>query len=168
MALTMAAVLAGGWPLHALVIAHHRSGDLVFARMVTPEETFSLGFMHSVEHCPVRDRIQIDDHYAMVVVETEFTTSRTGLPHAAVGQEVYHREADRFRITRMHRPVPEIFQWVDHRYGNTLQFDGAPPIRLASLAGDALLHIRIQKLPALALGWLKARLYWRHRSENHG
>ncbi|MEE4608080.1 MAG: DUF1850 domain-containing protein [Desulfobacteraceae bacterium] len=168
MALALAAVLVGSWPLHALVISHHRAGQPVFARLVAPGETFSLGFVHSVEHCPVSDRIRIDDRYAMMVVETAFTTSRTGLPHAAVGQEVYHREADRFRITNMHRPVPEIFQWVDHRYHNTLQFDGAPPIPLASLAGDALLHIRIQKLPALALGWLKAKLYWRHRSENHG
>lgn len=164
----LAAFIAGCWPLHALVITPFRAGEPVFARIVAPGETFSLGFMHSVEHCPVSDRIRIDNRYTMVVVETEFATSRTGLPHAAFGQEVYHRESDRFRITNMHRPVAEIFQWVNHRYDNTLQFDGAPPIRLASLAGDALLHIHIQKLPALALGWLKTKLYWRHRSETHG
>jgi hypothetical protein len=164
--LLLAAVLgAAFWPLHALVIADHRAGEPVFARLVAPGQTFSLGFMHSVEHCPVYDRLQVDTDYTMVVVETGFASSRTGLPYAAFGDEVFHREANGFRITNMHRSVAEIFQWVDERYDNTFQFNDSPQIRLSSLAGDTLLHIRIEKLSALAWGRLKARLYWHHRSK---
>ena len=164
-------VLAGSaalWPLHALVIENFRARKPVYVRLVSPGETFALGFMHSVEHCPVYDRLQIDADYAMVVVETGFASSRTGLPYAAFGDEVFHRESDGFRITNMHRNVPEIFQWVNHRYDNTLQFGADPPIRLDSLAGDTLLHLRVQKISALAWVWLKARAYWHHRSIEHG
>ncbi len=167
----MLAILAGGaalYPLHALVIDNYRAGKPVFARLVSPGETFLLGFMHSVEHCPVHDRLQIGADYGMLVVETEFATSRTGLPYAAFGDEVYHREADRFRITNMNRPVAEIFQWVNRHYDNTLQFGDGAPIRLDSLAGDTLLRLRIQKISALTWGWMKARTYWHHRSNEHG
>ena len=158
-------VVAGFWPLHALVIEDVRARKPVFARLVAPGETFSLGFTHSVEHCPVRDRLQIGADYGMVVVETEFASSRTGLPYAAFGREVFQREADHFRIANMRRPVPEIFQWVNDRYDNTLQINDNPEIRLSALAGDTLLHIRIEKFSALAWGRLKASLYWHHRSK---
>ena len=166
--LVLIAGTAALWPLHGLVIENYRSRNPVYVRLVSPGETFSLGFMHSVEHCPVYDRLKIDADYAMVVVETGFASSRTGLPYAAFGDEVFHREGNGFRITNMHRNVPEIFQWVNHRYDNTLQFGTDPPMRLDSLAGDTLLHLHIQKFSALAWGWLKARSYWHHRSIEHG
>ena len=166
--LVILAAAAALWPLHALVIENFRARKPVYVRLVSPGDTFSLGFMHSVEHCPVYDRLKIDADYAMVVVETVFPTSRTGLPYAAFGDEVFHRERNGFRITNMHRFVPEIFQWVNHRYDNTLQFGVEPPIRLDSLAGDTLLHLRIQKISVLSWGWLKARAYWHHRSIEHG
>jgi hypothetical protein len=64
----------------------------------------------------------------------------------------------------MHRPVPEIYQWVDTRYENTLRINGRRDIPLSALAGSTLLHIRVVKMPAAQWAWLKAELYWQHRS----
>jgi hypothetical protein len=100
----------------------------------------------------------------MVVVSTEFAESRTGLPYAAFGGEVFENRGDHFRIRNMHRLVPEIYQWVDARYENTLCLDGRPDIALASLAGNTLLHMRVVKISTARWGWLKAKLHWHRRS----
>jgi hypothetical protein len=171
MMLAAGLILAGALglqPVHALVASDYRSARPVLVHRVAPGDTIALGFLHSVEQCWVLDRLRVDGDFSMVVVETEFASSRTGLPYAAFGQERYQREGDRFRIRNMHRRVPEIFQWVAGPYRNTLQINDNPQIRLSTLAGDTLLHIRIRKMSALSWSWLKARSYWHHRSNDHG
>lgn len=164
-ALFLAAVAAlGTWPLHALLIEDVPGTREVLVERVHPGQRFSLGFLHSVENCRVWDHLTISPAYDMVVVATEFAESRTGLPYAAFGQEVFENRGDHFRIRNMHRLVPEIYQWVDARYENTLRLDGCPDIPLASLAGNTLLHMRIVEMSTARWGWLKAKLYWQHRS----
>jgi hypothetical protein len=98
------------------------------------------------------------------VVATEFAESRTGLPYAAFGEEVFERRADHFLISNMHRRVPEIYQWVNARYENTLRINGHRDILLATLADQTLLHIYVVKITAARWAWLNAKLYWQHRS----
>jgi hypothetical protein len=159
-----AAAALGAWPLHALLIEDMCGTGPVLVQRVQPGWQFSLGFLHSVEKCRVWDHLAISPTYEMVVVSTEFAESRTGLPYAAFGQEVFENRGDHFRIHNMHRLVPEIYQWVDARYENTLCLDGRPDIALASLAGNTLLHLRIVKMSTARWGWLKAKLYWQHGS----
>ncbi|MCB2149256.1 MAG: DUF1850 domain-containing protein, partial [Deltaproteobacteria bacterium] len=136
----------------------------VFVQRVLPGHRLALGFLHSVEKCRVWDHLAIDPEYDMVVVATEFAESRTGLPYAAFGEEIFERRVDHFRISNMHRRVPEIYQWVDASYENTLRINGHRDIPLASLADQTLLHIRVVKIPAVQWAWLNAKLYWQHRS----
>lgn len=154
----------GAWPLHALLIEDMPGARPVFVQRVRPGQQLSLGFLHSVENCRVWDHLTIAPTYEMVVVATEFAESRTGLPYAAFGEEVFESRGDHFRIRNMQRPVPEIYQWVDARYENTLRLDGTPDIPLASLAGKTLLHIHIAKMPAARWIWLKMKLFWQHGS----
>jgi hypothetical protein len=162
--LLIAAVALGAWPLHALMIEDMPAMRPVFVQRVYPGQRLSLGFLHSVEHCRIWDHLTIDPNYAMAVVATEFAESRTGLPYAAFGDEIFERRADHFQISNMRRPVPEIYQWVDARYENTLRIGKEQDILLASLAGRTLLHIRIVKMPVMRWAWLKTKLYWQHRS----
>jgi hypothetical protein len=123
-----------------------------------------MGFFHSVENCRVWDHLQINNRYGMVVVGTEFAESRTGLPYAAFKDEVFERRGDHFYIGNMNRPIPEIYQWVDARYDNTLKIDGEHDIPLAGLAGNGLLHIQVTSLTGMEWVWLKANLSWQHWS----
>ncbi|MGA6925708.1 MAG: DUF1850 domain-containing protein [Desulfosarcina sp.] len=156
--------MMGAWPLHALLIEVAPETRPLFIQRVHPGTQLALGFLHSVENCRVWDYLTIGPDYHMVVVATEFAESRTGLPYAAFGDEVFERRADHFRIDNMHRPVPEIYQWVDARYENTLHIDDDREIRLASLADRTLLHIRVVKLPAGRWAFLKAKLFWQYGS----
>jgi len=130
-------------PRHALQITAGHNGPIVFIRLVHPYDTLSLGFIHSVEHCPVRDHIMIDDRYRLVTYATEYWSSRTGLPYAAFGNEHFSVVGDHFRISNMHRVIPAIYQWVDTQYRNVLQFGDGTEIALASLAGNTLLEIKL-------------------------
>jgi hypothetical protein len=163
-ALLILAVALGAWPLHTLLIEDMPRMRPVFVQQVRPGHQLALGFLHSVENCRVWDHLVIGPSYEMMVVATEFAESRTGLPYAAFGEEVFERRADHFRIGNMQRLVPEIYQWVDARYENTLRINGRRDIPLGALAGSTLLHIRVAKMPAAQWAWLKAKLYWQHRS----
>jgi len=131
-------------PLHVLQIKALRGDTVLYVERAQPGFRFSLGFMHSVEHCPVWDHLKVDDDYRMVTYATEFWSSRTGLPYAAFGDETFRVEGDHFIIENMHRVIPAINQWVDARYDNTIRFGDGREIKLASLAGDALLGITIE------------------------
>jgi len=163
-ALLLVTVALGAWPLHTLLIEDMLKVRPVFVQRVLAGRRLALGFMHSVENCRIWDHLSIGPTYEMTVVATEFAESRTGLPYAAFGEEVFERRADHFQISNMHRPVPGIYQWVDARYENILRIGENRDIPLASLAGNTLLHIRVVKMPAAQWAWLKAKLYWQHGS----
>jgi hypothetical protein len=163
-ALLVLAAVVGSRPARILLIEGARSARPLLAMRVETGDNLTLSFLHSVENCRVRDHLQIDDQDGLVLVATEFAESRTGLPYAAFEGEVFERRQDHFRISNMHRPIPEIYQWVDAQYENTLEINAEPAIRLASLAGNTLLHIRITRLTLAEWAWLKAKLFWQHRS----
>ncbi|MFZ0610927.1 MAG: DUF1850 domain-containing protein [Desulfobacterales bacterium] len=153
-----AVAVAAAWPLHTLLIEAMPAGRPVFVERVRPGQRLSIGFLHSVENCQVWDHLIIGPAYEMVVVATEFAESRTGLPYAAFGEEVFERRDGGFMIRNMHRLVPEIYQWVDARYENTLRLDGRQDIALASLADRTLLHIAVVEMPAVRYAWLKVKV----------
>ena len=161
---TLLAIALGAWPLHVFLIDDMQQSRAVFLQPVRPGHQLSIGFLHSVEHCRVWDHLVIGPHFEMVVRATEFAESRTGLPYAAFGDEIFERRGDHFQIRNMQRRVPEIYQWVDARYENTLRINGGEDIRLANLAGNTLLHMRIVGMPVAQWGWLKVKLYGQHRS----
>ena len=144
--------------VHLLLVDDVRHERLVFAERITPGDLLSIGFLHSVEHCYIWDRLQVDEGYGLVVVATEFAESRTGLPYAAFEGEVFERLENGFRISNMRRPVPEIYQWVDTKYDNKMTINNHHAISLTSLAGNTLLHIRTDKLTLLEWLLLEAKL----------
>jgi hypothetical protein len=162
--LLLITVALGTWPRHALRIDDMLKGGPVFVQPVLAGHRLALGFTHSVENCRIWDHLSIGPTYDLVVVATEFAESRTGLPYAAFGEEVFEHRGDHFQISNMHRPIPAIYQWVDPLYDNTLRIGENRDISLASLAGKTLLHIRVVKMPAAQWAWLKAKLFWQHWS----
>ncbi|MBN2569203.1 MAG: DUF1850 domain-containing protein [Deltaproteobacteria bacterium] len=133
-------------PVHVFQIEALREGIILHLERVTPGFRFSLGFMHSVERCPVWDHMKVDDDYNMVTYATEFWSSRTGLPYAAFGNETFRAEGDHFIIENMHRIIPSVDQWVNTKYDNSLRFEDGREIKLPSLAGDTLLRITIERI----------------------
>jgi len=144
--------------VHLLLIDDVRKERPVFAARIKPGDLLSIGFLHSVETCRVWAHLQIDPDFGLVVVATDFKESRTGLPYAAFAKEVFERRKDGFRISNMHRPVPELYQWVDATYENALIINNDRAIDLASLAGNTLLYIRIGRLTLFEWFVLEAKL----------
>jgi len=145
-------------PLHVFSIETPRNGRLLYLRTVSPGDGFTLSFIHSVEHCPVRDHIRIDSGYRMVTIATEFWSSRTGLPYAPFGNETFAVEGDHFRIGNMNRVIPEIYQWVNKRYANRLVFSDGREIALPDLAGDTLLKMSVTRIRLAQYAAMKLRL----------
>jgi len=132
------------WPVHCLVVEDAKSGTVVWRRFVQPGDRFVLMYRHSVELCHVRDHFQIDGERRLVLDETVFPSSNTGLPAVLGDGERLVREGNGFRISNMRRILPAVDIWVDRRYDNTLTF-GEQKVNLPELAGDTLLRLQTKK-----------------------
>jgi hypothetical protein len=132
------------WPVHILVVEDARSGTVVWRRFIQPGDRFALMYRHSVELCQVWDHFQIDGDGRLVLEETVFPSSNTGLPAVLGDGERLARGEEGFRISNMRRVLPAVEVWVDRRYDNTLMF-GEQKVRLPELAGDTLLRLQIKK-----------------------
>jgi hypothetical protein len=132
------------WPVHLLVVEDARSGTVVWCRLLEPGDRFVLMYRHSVELCCVWDHFQIDGKYGLVLDETVFPSSNTGLPAVLSNGERLVRGENGFRISNMRRVLPAVEVWVDQRYDNTLMF-GRQTVRLPELAGNTLLRLQTRK-----------------------
>ncbi len=130
-------------PVHALQIAVVKQNRLVFLQRIAPGDRFSTGYTHSVELSPVREYYRVDRDYRMILRETTFRSSNVGLPYAAFGDEVFHSEADGFRISNMNRVVPQLLIWADRRYDNRLRLKDRD-LALYGFGGNALVQVRIK------------------------
>ena len=142
--------------VHGIVAESVKGKNIIFAHRVRPGDKFSTGYIHSVELSPVREYFQIDDRFRIVLYETTFCSSNVGLPYAAFGQEVFHTEADKFRISNMHRVIPELLIWANEKYENQLEFRGVF-MALYGVEGDALIRVRITKMPLIKFACLVLR-----------
>ncbi len=146
--LLLAAVLiaAGFIPLHALEIRDARQGKTVFMQRVSPEESFSLEFIHSVEKSPVTDFFRVDGDYRIVLYKTAFRSLNTGLPATLSAGERLARTAQGYRLSIPDRVIPDIQLWVDRQYAGALII-GSRRISLADLSGNTLLQFKVRKAP---------------------
>jgi len=135
---------AGIYPVHVLQIEAPRQEKVFFAGFLRPGDRFSLMYRHSVELIPVWDRFRIDGEYRLVLDETVFSSSNTGLPSVLSDGEKFARDEKTFRISNMQRILPAVEIWVDRRYDNILEI-GGQKIFLPEIAGDTLLRLRIRK-----------------------
>ena len=152
------AILGGGYyPLHVLKIDALRKNETVLVRLVQPDDRLTIGFIHSVEHCPVRDHFTIDQAYRLVLRETTFASSNTGLPYTCGPGETFANEGTQFRISNRHIVLSSIDLWVNRKYDNVLLFGNEAELQLPSLAGDTLLRVGITEITAAHYLFLKAR-----------
>ena len=144
-------------PLHVLQVKALRDGDVVFVCRVRPGGKLSFGYIHSVEHCRVWDHIKIDEQFRMVLHETVFSSSNTGLPAILSPGERFSAEGGQFRISNIRRVLPAVNLWVDDKYGNTLILGEEKILKLPPLAGNTLLEIVIQRMILLEYIYHKAK-----------
>lgn len=147
----------GFYPLHVLKIDALRDGRTVYARLVRTDDRLTLGFIHSVEHCPVRDHFSIDRTYRLVLRETTFASSNTGLPYSCGPGETFANEGTQFRIGNRHIVFASIDLWVDRKYDNVLRFGNEAELQLPRLAGNTLLRVSTEKITAAHYLFLKAK-----------
>jgi len=145
-------------PLHVLRIEATRENQTVFLQTIRPGDTFSTGYIHSVELSPVKEYFTIDDNFRIVLYKTTFSSCNTGLPTTLSGDETFFIDEDHFRITNMHRVVPALDLWVNKKYDNTLTLGNGTVLKLPSLAGDTLLRIAVEKMPFFNVLYHKATM----------
>ena len=136
-------------PVHVLEVRTVRENRVLMVRRVVPGDTFSLGFIHSVEKSPVRDFYGVDAWWRLVQRETEFSSCNTGLPVTLQGREKLINDGARFRVTGMERVLPEILLWVHETSGNMLVFKDGSALKLAR-PGDSPKLLRVAVMPITA------------------
>jgi hypothetical protein len=144
-------------PVHCLEIEELRKGRVLFVHAVSPGDSFSIGYKHSVELCSVWDYYRIDETFRIVLYETTFPSCNTGLPVAPCENETFHHDGDSFRISNMNRIIPSISLWVNQEYDNTIMI-GSETSKLYSLAGNTLLRVAIKKEAVVRFLLMKARI----------
>jgi hypothetical protein len=112
--------------------------QLALAHYPLPEDrVFSLSFIHSVSHTPVRDHYQAVDCRIVQTAET-FQAHGAGLPSGvdepgATGWEHHNGQF----IIRMQRPIPRLIVRTDRNYFNRLHI-GHRKINLNAWEDQAL------------------------------
>jgi hypothetical protein len=106
----------------------------------------------------VGEFFRIDKTFRIILYETTFASSNTGLPSAPSGNETFHNEGDFFRISNMERVLPELLLWVHEDYGNTLKIGKSPTVKLPYLAGNTLLQVLIKKMTLFEYAYLKGKI----------
>jgi hypothetical protein len=135
------------WPLHVLVLRDTHGGHLVFGRVVSPGDEFSLSYTHSVKLKPVLDFYVIGQHYEIIQNKTIFPDSDYGLPSRAVGQETYTLLPDgNGRISDMRRLIPSLLLRVERAYDNTFTFNKSMPLNLSRKLGDSVIDMHISDM----------------------
>jgi hypothetical protein len=159
--LVVAVIGCGLFPLHVLKIEALRKNKTVHVRLVRPDDRLAIGYVHSVEHCPIRDFFTIDREYRLVLRETTFASSNTGLPFSRGPNETLVNEGKQFRLGNRHIVFSSIDQWVDRKYDNVILFGNGEKMQLPSLAGNTLLRVSVAKIAAVRYLFLKAMTLFR-------
>jgi len=145
------ALAAGFFPLHVLEVRESGgAGRIVWLQRVSPGDTFTLSFVHSVEKSEVTDYFRIDDGYRIILYQTEFGSLNTGLPAVVSEGELFERTDRGFRLSNLRRDLPEILLQVSAAYGGTLTMRGRE-VSLPALAGDGPVTISIERVFAWKL-----------------
>lgn len=147
------------WPVHVLVVEDARSRTVVWCRLLETGDRFVLMYRHSVELCHVWDHFKIDGEYGLVLDETVFPSSNTGLPAVLGGGERLARRENGFHISNMRRRLPSVEIWVDRRYDNTLTF-GEQKVSLPELAGNTLLRLQTRKAILAEVAYYKLHSFF--------
>jgi hypothetical protein len=122
-----------------------KRGGRVFRIPINPGDRFSLGYTHSVQYSRVTDDFEIDQHHRILLVSTTFSDHGAGLPYGLHREGVFSIQEDgRFKMSGIHKFLPEILLRVGREYSNIFVF-GARRIDLSKTYGDALLTIRTRK-----------------------
>ncbi|MEN6441820.1 MAG: DUF1850 domain-containing protein [Syntrophobacter sp.] len=158
--IALALLVAWGWPLRILVLRDVRDGCRVFAHVVSPGDTFSLRYTHSVKQKPVWDFYRIDAHYRIMQTQTIFPDSDFGLPSLAVGTEIYTLLPDgNGCISGMRRLIPSLQLRVERAYNNILTFGEATSVNLSQKCGDSILEMRIQNMNLIQYAFRAMKFY---------
>jgi len=152
LAIVAAVVLAAGFfPLHVLEVRQSGgAGRIVLLQRVSPGDTFTLSFVHSVEKSEVTDYFRIDDGYRIILYQTAFGSLNAGLPAVVSEGEVLERTGRGFRLSNMRREMPEIRLQVTEAWGGTLAVKGSE-VFLPALAGDGPVTISVERVSAWTL-----------------
>jgi hypothetical protein len=159
-----ALITAGFYPLHFLQIENPRTGKVFLVRHVRVNDKFSLSYKHSVELCRIWDCYLVGDKYRLILDETVFGSSNTGLPSLLGEGEILSREEKNYRIANMGRVLSRVDFWVNKKYENTLEFAGKN-INLTPLSGDSLLRLRIERGPFVEFAFKKALVSYFRKKE---
>ena len=139
------------YPVWVLTLT--QGDQVIVSQRVKPGDSFELAFRHSIALSDVRDVFSVDSEHRMVLTETRFQGQGTGIPYSIGPGEQLDREGDWFRITGIHRVIPEISWRVQAPWHNRFRFGRNPEIDLSAKIGDALVSVQIQKVNLIS--WLK-------------
>jgi len=132
-------------PLYALELRYFSDGEIIFKKIVRPEDKFILKYTHSVALTPVWEIFIITKDYQIELIETDFLDHGAGLPYTTFDKEIFVEEEDRFKIKNMHRIMPTPIYYRIGTVSENIFYFKDKKIDLSSLVGDKLLTIKTDK-----------------------
>jgi len=132
-------------PIYSLELRSFSDGEIIFKKIVHPEDEFILKYTHSVALTPVWEIFIINKDYQIELIETDFLDHGAGLPYTTFENEIFVEEEGRFKIKNMHRIIPTpIYYRIEAERENIFYFKDNK-IDLSLLVGDKLLTIETNK-----------------------
>lgn len=132
-------------PLHTLELRSFVDGEIIFKKIVRPEDKFILKYTHSVALTPVWEIFIITKDYQIELIETDFLDHGAGLPYTTFENEIFVEEEGRFKIKNMHRIMPTPIYYRVGAVSENIFYFKDKEINLSSLVGDRLLTLEINR-----------------------
>ncbi len=110
-----------GSEFHIELINHSKGNSLILSMIASPEDTFELKYIHSVEKTPVFEIYNFDSKGQIYLTETTVESSGYGLPLAEDGDKVVYGEKT-MTITGMHKRIDCLLMRVSYLNDMFLSF----------------------------------------------
>lgn len=122
-----------------LYVRNHETGDILFTKALTVQETFTLHYIHSVTNQPVQEIFYVKNTKTLALKEMLYDSFGANLP---VGPEVlagetttFAKEGDHYKVTYQNRTFTKVPLRVGQVVANhTLIFSDGQKLRFLDVA----------------------------------
>ncbi|WZL73774.1 DUF1850 domain-containing protein [Clostridiaceae bacterium 35-E11] len=140
----------------ALILENTQVSQIVFIHKISPNDTFTMHWMHSVELEPWEEIFRIDEDYHIILDHTRFKAFGAGVP-ADAGQKTMVKDGWIYFL-EINQPIPNLTYGISHIAKHTFYFKDKAVKLYQEVPKDAPVSIYLQKTSLITYGIKKIRM----------